>query len=112
MSDQKLSEYLREWGFDVDAFEKRAKQSMETARGDLSEVSGVVRQTLGEAKQVIVNLKQTGGPAASELKTGFEQAWQAIESAFARAKERVKEKPAEPAEPSSPEPPPPEPPAE
>ena len=97
MSDQKLSDSLREWGFDLETFEKRAKQSMDAARGDLSEVSGALRQALGEAKQIVVNLKQTGGPAASELKTGFEQAWSAIESAFGRAKERMKEKP--PAEP-------------
>jgi hypothetical protein len=111
MSDQKLSDYLREWGFDVEAFEKRAKQSMDTARGDLSEVSGALRTALGEARQVLVNLKQTGGPAASELKTGFEQAWSAMESAFGRAKERMKEKPAptpepEPEPPASDDPPP------
>lgn len=93
MSDQKLSDYLRTWGFDVDTFETRAKQSMETAKGDLSEVSGALRTALGEARQIIVNLKHTGGPAASELKTGFEQAWTAIEAAFARAKEKVKEQP-------------------
>lgn len=103
MSDQKLSDSLREWGFDVDAFEKRAKQSIETARGDLSEVSGTLRTVLGEAKQIVVNLQRTGGPAASELKTGFEQAWQAIENAFARAKEKVREKP--PEEPPAEEPP-------
>ena len=89
MSDTKTR--LREWGFDVDTFEARAKQSMEAARGDLSEVSGALRQALGEARQVLVGLQRNSGPVASELKTGFEQAWQAIESAFGRARDRARE---------------------
>jgi hypothetical protein len=98
MSDPKS--FLREWGFDLDTFETRAKTSIDAARGDLSEVSGALRQALGEAKQVIVGLQRNGAPVASELKSGFEQAWQAIESAFGRAKERMREeKPADPAPP-------------
>lgn len=112
--EQKLSDSLRDWGFDLEAFEKRAKQSIEAARGDLSEVSGTLKSALGEARQVIVNLKTTGGPAASELKTGFEQAWDAIERAFGRAKERMREKPAAdaPAAEATAEPPADEPPAD
>jgi hypothetical protein len=102
MSDQRISDYLRTWGFDCDTFEKRAKESFQSARGDLSEASDALRSTLGEARKIIVNLKQTGGPAATELKTGLEQAWDAIEAAFGRAKERVREQPQAPEPPSPP----------
>jgi len=92
MSEQrnKIADYLREWGFDLDTFETRAKQSAQTAKGDLSEITGALRQTLGEAKDILVDLSKKG-PASSELKTGFERAWDEIEGAFSRARERVRE---------------------
>lgn len=105
MSDQTpeknpVADALREWGFDVKTFEDRAKKSLETARGDLSEINGVLRQTLGKTKQVLVDLQRQRSPAAAELKKGFEEAWEAIEKAFARARQKVREQ--EPTEPIKP----------
>ena len=82
---------LREWGFDVKAFEARAKKSLDTARGDLTEINGAVRQTLMQTKEVLVNLQKQRKPVAAELKKGFEDAWKAIEQAFARARDKVRE---------------------
>jgi len=81
---------LREWGFDVKTFEARARKSLDTARGDLTEINGAVRQTLTQAKEVLVNLQKQRKPVAAELKQGFEEAWDAIEKAFARAREKVR----------------------
>jgi hypothetical protein len=82
---------LREWGFDVKAFESRAKKSLDSARGDLTEINGALRQTFTATKQILLNLQKQKAPVASELKKGFEEAWEAIEKAFARAKEKVRD---------------------
>jgi hypothetical protein len=94
MSDEtkkSVSDSLREWGIDVDKFESRAKVSIETARGDLSEITGTLRQTLVEAKDILVGLQRGGSPAAAELKAGFERAWHEIEQAFTVARQKAKE---------------------
>ena len=89
MSDESRKS-LEDWGIDVDKFRERAKESLESARGDLTEITGTLRQTLVHAKDVLVGLQKTGSPAAAELKSGFERAWQEIETAFRNARERAK----------------------
>src|SRR5687767_1875826 len=101
MADQEekktVSESLRDWGIDVDKFEERAKESFESARGDLSEIRGTLRHTLVKAKDIVVGLQKNGAPVAAEIKTGFERAWHEIEAAFKAAREKAKEpKPPEP----------------
>jgi hypothetical protein len=86
-----VADTLREWGFDVQTFESRAKKSLDNARGDLTEINGVLRQTLSRTKQVLLDLQRQKGPAAAELKKGFEEAWEAIEKGFARARQKVRE---------------------
>ena len=95
MSDEpkkSVSESLRDWGIDFGKFEERAKESFQSARGDLTEITGTLRQTLVEAKDVLVGLQRGGSaPAAAELKSGFERAWQEIERAFTTARQKAKE---------------------
>lgn len=86
-----VADSLRDWGIDVDRFEERAKESIQNAKGDLSEVTGTLRQTLVEAKDILVGLQKGGAPVASELKSGFERAWQEIERAFSAARQKAKE---------------------
>src|SRR5688500_7303310 len=95
MADEKKSvaDSLRGWGIDVDKLESRAKESFETARGDLTEITGTLRQTLIEAKDVLVGLQGSG--AGTELKGGFERAWQEIERAFTAARQTAKDTTAE-----------------
>ena len=85
------SRILREWGFDVETFEKRAKESLEAARGDFAEIKVALRQAASDTKQVLCDLQRTRGPVATEIKSGFERAWDEIEKAFTRARERMKE---------------------
>src|SRR5881296_3870672 len=66
-----VADALREWGFDVKAFEARAKKSLDTARGDLTEINGAVRQTLTQTKEVLVNLQKQRKPVAAELEKRF-----------------------------------------
>jgi hypothetical protein len=96
MSEEKKSS-LNDWGIDVDRFKERAKESLATAKGDLSEITGTLRQTLVQAKDVVMGLQTGGAPAAAELKAGFESAWHEIEAAFKRAREKARapETPAE-----------------
>jgi hypothetical protein len=91
--DQKKSvaDSLRDWGIDVDKFEERAKESFQNAKGDLTEITGTLRQTLLEAKDILVGLQKSGTPVATELKTGFERAWQEIERGFTAARQKAKE---------------------
>src|SRR5688500_3531039 len=92
-----VSESLRDWGIDVEKFEERAKESFESARGDLTEITGTLRHTLVKAKDIVVGLQKNGAPVAAEIKTGFERAWHEIEAAFKAAREKAKEpKPPEP----------------
>lgn len=87
-----VSNSLRDWGIDVGKFEERARESFQSAKGDLSEITGTLRQTLVEAKDVLVGLQKGGSsPAAAELKGGFERAWQEIERAFTAARQKAKE---------------------
>lgn len=95
MSDEPKKDSLNDWGIDVDKFKERAKESLAGAKDDLSEIAGTLRQTLVQAKDVLVGLQKGGAPAASELKTGFERAWHEIENAFKAARERAKEARAE-----------------
>lgn len=99
MSDEEkknVTDALRDWGIDVDKFGERAKESLQSARGDLTEIRGTLRQTLVEAKDILVGLQQGGSPAAAELKSGFERAWQEIETAFAAAREKARSGKTEP----------------
>ncbi|MEA2464198.1 MAG: hypothetical protein QOJ98_1945 [Acidobacteriota bacterium] len=109
MSDETKKESLNDWGIDVDKFKERAKVSLETAKGDLSEISGTLRHALVHAKDVVLGLQTNGAPAAAELKSGFERAWKEIENAFRSARDRatgsgeppVSEAPTEPPTPPS-----------
>ena len=89
---KRVSESLRDWGIDVQRFEERAKESLGSARDDLSEIAGTLRATLVQAKDVVVGLQKNGAPVAAELKTGFERAWHEIEAAFKSAREKAKER--------------------
>jgi hypothetical protein len=95
MSEEKKSS-LNDWGIDVDKFKERAKESFATAKGDLSEITGTLRQTLVQAKDVVMGLQTGGAPAAAELKAGFERAWHEIEAAFKSAREKARAPQAEP----------------
>ena len=93
MSDENKKS-LNDWGIDVDKFKERAKESLATAKGDLSEITGTLRQTLVQAKDVVMGLQTGGAPAAAELKAGFDRAWHEIEAAFKSAREKARTPPA------------------
>lgn len=87
-----VKDSLKDWGFDVAQFEARAKQSVENAKGDLTEITGTLRETLHRAKEVVVDLQKSGvAPVAAELRGGFERAWSEIEAAFAAARQKARE---------------------
>jgi hypothetical protein len=92
--DEEPKKKLEDWGIDVDRFRERAKESLESARGDLTEITGTLRHTLVHAKDILIGLQKNGSPAAAELKGGFERAWQEIENAFRAAREKAKGTPA------------------
>ncbi len=72
-------------------FEAKAKKSLEAARGDLSEMTGVLRQMIGKTREIVLDLQKNRQPVAAELRKGFEKAWDELEQAFARARQRVRD---------------------
>ena len=90
-SEKKPAKVLRDWGLDMDAFRAKAKTSLEGARADLSEVREVLQQALTETKQIVLGLQKSGKPAAAEMKSAFERAWNEIEQGFSRAREKTRE---------------------
>lgn len=103
MSDESKKS-LEDWGIDVEKFKERAKESFANARGDFSEITGTLRHTLVQAKNVLVDLQSAGSPAATELKSGFERAWHEIESAFRAARAKAKDGGSNDADPEPPSP--------
>lgn len=93
-----MAHSLQEWGFDLATFEAKAKSSIANARGDLSEITGVLRQTMASTKQTLLDLQKSRGPVAAELKSGFERAWNEIEQGFARARQKMRDTRKAPAE--------------
>lgn len=85
------SSYLKEWGFDTPTFEAKARKSLETARGDLSEMTGALRQIVARMREIVLDLQKNRQPIAAELRKGFETAWDDLEQAFARARQRVRD---------------------
>ena len=83
-------EYLSEWGFDVAKFEQRARKSIDGARGDISEVTGALRQALSRTKQALVEIEKAREPVANEIKRGFERGWNVMEESFIRARLRMR----------------------
>lgn len=90
MSDESKQNSLNDWGIDVDKFKERAKESLDAAKGDLSEIGGTLRHALVNAKDVVLGLQTNGAPAAAELRSGFERAWKEIENAFRSARDKAK----------------------
>ena len=91
-----VKDYLREWGFDFDTFETRAKKKKGELNEEYGEVRDVLKKTLDEAKEQMVKIAQASKPAGAELKTGFEKAWAELEKAFKKAEEKAAEDRAEP----------------
>ena len=89
--DKRSLSSLREWGFDVEIFQVKAKTSFENARGDLSEVKSVLRQALAETRQTLLDLQKSRKPVAAELRNAFERAWSEIERGFAEARRKMRE---------------------
>ncbi len=90
-TQSKTRELLREWGFDPIVFEARAKRSLEGARGDLGEITAALRSAMSSTRQTLIDLHKARQPVATELKTGFERAWEEIEKAFGAARKKMRE---------------------
>ena len=88
---EEISASLRAWGVDLDKFREKAKASADATRGDLSEVTGILRQTMANTKSILLDLQKSREPVSAELKIGFEKAWDEIEQAFARARQALRD---------------------
>ena len=61
-AEQQLIQSLRSWGFDFEVFRSKAKQSIEAARGDVTEASSVMRQALARSKAILFDLQPDEKP--------------------------------------------------
>ena len=92
---RKFQDVLRDWGFDLDRFESKLKESGGQARGEWGQAMEVMSEKAAEARKRVHRLRETSKPASQEVKGGFERAWMELENAFARAARRLKETPGE-----------------
>ena len=86
-----IREQLKEWGFDLDVFEVRAKKARGEAKEEYGDVMDKVRDGLAKAKVQLGEVAKASKPAGAELKVGFEKAWSEIVAAVKRAEEKVAE---------------------
>lgn len=98
---QSIREQLKEWGFDLDAFEERATRARGDAKEEYGDVMERVRDGLSKVKVHLGEVAKAGRPAGAELKTGFENAWAEIVAAIKRAEEKVAEQKQEGGEPEA-----------
>jgi len=86
-----IREQLKEWGFDLDVFEDRAKKARGEAKDEYGDVMDKVRDGLAKAKVQLGEVAKASKPAGAELKVGFEKAWSEIVAAVKRAEEKAAE---------------------
>jgi outer membrane lipopolysaccharide assembly protein LptE/RlpB len=86
-----IRDQLKEWGFDLDVFEDRAKKARGEAKEEYGDVMDKVRDGLAKAKVQLSEVAKASKPAGAELKVGFEKAWSEIVTAVKRAEEKVSE---------------------
>ncbi len=86
-----IREQLKDWGFDLDIFEERAKKARGDAKEEYGDVMTSVRDGLAKAKVQLGEVAKASKPAGAELKVGFEKAWSEIVAAVKRAEEKVAE---------------------
>lgn len=86
-----IREQLKEWGFDLDVFEERAKKARGEAKDEYGDAMDKVRDGLAKAKVQLAEVAKASKPAGAELKVGFEKAWSEIVAAVKRAEEKVAE---------------------
>jgi outer membrane lipopolysaccharide assembly protein LptE/RlpB len=86
-----IRDQLKEWGFDLDVFEDRAKKARGEAKEEYGDVMDKVRDGLAKAKVQLSEVAKASKPAGAELKVGFEKAWSEIVTAVKRAEEKVAE---------------------
>lgn len=86
-----IREQLKDWGFDLDIFEERAKKARGEAKEEYGDVMTSVRDGLSKAKVQLGEVAKASKPAGAELKVGFEKAWSEIVAAVKRAEEKVAE---------------------
>ncbi|MFA6956166.1 MAG: hypothetical protein WC538_09865 [Thermoanaerobaculia bacterium] len=86
-----IREQLKDWGFDLDVFEERAKKARGEAKDEYGDVMDKVRDGLAKAKVQLGEVAKASKPAGAELKVGFEKAWSEIVAAVKRAEEKAAE---------------------
>ena len=89
---EKIETQVKEWAAKIDALKSKAEKTRAEAQTLYLQQLETLRVKLEEARHKLKDLKESGGGAWGELKTGIDKALKELKEAFGRAKTKFKEK--------------------
>jgi uncharacterized coiled-coil DUF342 family protein len=88
----KLKIKLDEWNTKIDELEVQARLAEMQNREKYESEIARLKEKRDELKDTLDNMPDSGHKAFEELRTGAEQAWDALSEAYNRARDQFKEK--------------------
>ena len=83
---------IDEWSNDIDEMEKKAKTASEDLTEEYQHQIGALKKQRDEAFVKLEEMQNTTDSAWQDVKSGAEDAWNAISHAFSSAKEKLFDK--------------------
>ncbi|MDZ7760431.1 MAG: hypothetical protein U5L00_09270 [Desulfovermiculus sp.] len=87
---EKLKLKLDEWNAKIDELEVQARLAEMQNREKYESEIARLKQKRDELRDTLENMPESGEKAFEELRTGAEQAWEAISDAYNRARAQFK----------------------
>ena len=88
----KLKAQLDDWNAELDQFEARARKARADQQAAYNQQLADLRRRRDDAQQRLMQLQQASAEAWDEIKRGADDAWAELASAFANARERLRDK--------------------
>ena len=82
----KLKSKLDEWNTKIDALEVQAKLAEMENRGKYESEIARLKQKRDELRETLEKMPESGEKAFEELRSGAEQAWEALSDAYKKAR--------------------------
>jgi DNA repair exonuclease SbcCD ATPase subunit len=88
--EKQLKARLREWQAQIEVFRARADQAEAEQKIAYREEIDSLQQRKQGLQQKLEELQESGGAAWDDIKTGVDRAWQELDDALARGRERFR----------------------
>jgi predicted RNase H-like nuclease (RuvC/YqgF family) len=83
----KYAARIEQWEAELDKLKARAAEATADARLKLQREIGDLQAKTADQRRKLDEIRHAGGEAWTDLRTGFERAWDDVQSAWARLKE-------------------------